>query len=293
MSAEQLRAFWQALPPDKKPQTGEAFASLLYKAGKLTKFQALELLAGRGRSLVLGDYVVLDRLGAGGMGEVFKARHRHMDRIVALKVVSSKTMLDEDAVKRFQREVKAAARLEHPNIVTAHDSRQDRGVHYLVMQYVEGTDLAILVKQSGRLKVDLAIQCILQAARGLAYAHREGVIHRDIKPANLLLDKKGIIKILDMGLARLDGSSNEDLTGTDQVMGTVDYMSPEQAASTHAVDARADVYSLGCTLWFLLMGRKVYDSDTATRRCRACSSIAMRRSRPSARPARMCRTTWN
>jgi eukaryotic-like serine/threonine-protein kinase len=266
LSADDAQACWLAIPAAERPRDAEAFAGALVKAGRLTPFQAGEVLAGRESSLVFGDYLLLEKLGAGGMGEVFKARHRHMKRIVALKLVSPQAMKDEASVKRFQREVEAAARLEHPNIVTAHDARQDRGIHYLVMQYVEGSDLSRLVKQQGPLKVDLAIQCILQAAAGLAYAHEEGIVHRDIKPANLLLDKKGVVKILDMGLARLDDASGANLTGTDQVMGTIDYMSPEQGTSTHAVDARADIYSLGCTLWFLLTGRKVYEGDTLVSR---------------------------
>ncbi|MGC3971573.1 MAG: serine/threonine-protein kinase [Pirellulales bacterium] len=226
------------------------------------------MLAGRGASLVMGDYVILAEIGAGGMGQVYKAKHRRMERIVALKVMSSAAMKDEAAVKRFQREVRAAAKLEHSNIVTAYDSGEAGNVKYLVMQFVDGGDLSSLVKSQGPLPIEKAVDYVLQAARGLSFAHTEGVIHRDIKPANLLVDKKNVVKILDMGLARIE-SSDDGLTATEQVMGTVDYMSPEQAANTKGADGRADIYSLGCTLWYLLIGRKTYEGDTMIARLMA------------------------
>jgi formylglycine-generating enzyme required for sulfatase activity/serine/threonine protein kinase len=273
------------LPPKAAPKDGEELLRELVKRDLLTKFQAQQLAANRGKSLILGNYTLLDKIGAGGMGQVFKAQHRRMDRLVAIKMLPPDMAKDQEALARFQREVKAAAKLRHPNVVAADDADEANGVHFLVMEHVEGSDLSVLVKDHGPLSVDLAIQCILQAARGLAYAHGEGIIHRDIKPANLLLDKKGTIKVLDMGLAHIEGLSNEHLTATEQVMGTVDYMSPEQAASTHGVDDRADIYSLGCTLWFLLTGRKMYEGETLMSRmlkhreapipslCAACDDV--------------------
>ena len=267
----------EALPADRRPQDGEQLARLLVKQKKLTVYQAQQIYAGKGRSLALGNYIVLDKLGQGGMGTVLKAEHRRMERIVAIKVLSPAVVKKPDALLRFQREVKMAARLEHPNIVTAYDADEAGGVHFLVMQYVDGVDLANLVNQQGTLPVDQAVSCILQAARGLDYAHRQAVIHRDVKPSNLLIDQEGTVKVLDMGLARIDvGADEQDqLTLSGQIMGTVDYMAPEQALDTRAADARADIYSLGATLWFLLTGRAMYQGETIMQKLRAheCSPI--------------------
>lgn len=177
-----------------------SFAQQLVKGKKLTRFQATVLLEGRDLPLVLDRYVILDELGAGGMGAVYKALHQQMDRVVALKILPKSVVDSSEKIKRFQREVKAAAKLHHQNIVVAHDATESKGTHFLVMEMVDGQDLAKLVRKNGPLPVAKAVHYIAQAARGLEHAHGMGIIHRDIKPANLLLDKKGVVKILDMGL---------------------------------------------------------------------------------------------
>ncbi|MFH1924059.1 MAG: protein kinase, partial [Planctomycetota bacterium] len=268
-SAAELAAFQESLPSEKRPKDAQGLARELNRAGKLTKYQAAQVYQGKTKGLVLGDYVILDEIGHGGMGQVFKAQHRTMDRTVAVKVLPAKAMRSEQAVQRFHREMKAAARLEHPNIVTAHDAGQADGIHFLAMQYVDGQDLAHVVADRGPLPVEEAVGYVIQAARGLEYAHRQGVVHRDIKPGNLLLDSEGTVKVLDMGLARMDRPARaadptapDALTQSGQVMGTYDYMAPEQAQDTHSADHRADIYSLGCTLFRLVTGRKPYVGET-------------------------------
>jgi serine/threonine protein kinase len=269
MTAAEIEGFLVGLPADYRPRTAEELARELLRRGVLTKFQAQAVYQGKTRGLVLGNYVVLDRLGEGGMGQIYKAQHRKMKRVVALKMLPSAATKSPDAIKRFQREVEAAAKLRHSNIVRAHDAGEARGVHFLVMEYVDGKDLSATVKLQGSLAVALAVDYIAQAAKGLEYAHNQGVIHRDIKPSNLLLDRSGVVKILDMGLARVEslvGQTDEGLTRGGQVMGTLDYMAPEQALDTKYADARSDVYSLGCTLYYLLAGRAPFAGDTATKK---------------------------
>lgn len=218
----------------------------------------------------IGDYVVRGKIGAGGAGEVYKAEHQRMERIVALKVLPKST---PRAVKRFHKEVKAAAKLIHPNIVTAFDAGEHEGTPYLVMEYVEGDSLDKVVEESGPLQVDMACDFLMQAARGLGYAHSRGIVHRDIKPSNLMLDDEGNVKVLDMGLARYSAPSSDpsgsdedsgELTKAGTVIGTVAYMSPEQTKDAKSVDHRTDIYSLGCTFYYLLTAQAVYSGDMIT-----------------------------
>jgi len=279
MTQGEIDSVLGSLPPSDKPQSGEDLAKLLYRRGKLTKYQAEALYKGKTKGLVMGNYVVLDKIGQGGMGQVYRARHCRMNREVALKVLPSTFMNSQDAVKRFQREVEAAARLNHANVVTAHDADESNGLHFLVMEYVKGLDLSELVREKGPQPLGRAIEYTVQAAKGLEYAHGEGIVHRDIKPSNLLLDSKGTVKILDMGLARFEQEAKGDdttkearMTQTGQTLGTVDYLSPEQAMNARAADQQSDIYSLGCTFYYLLTGQPVYGGESLTERLMAHST---------------------
>lgn len=270
MPAAQVESFLNLLPAATRPTDVQALARDLVRAGKITKYQAQAIYQGKGAGLLFGEYVVLDKLGAGGMGAVFKAQHRRMKRMVALKVLPTQATKSPANVKRFYQEVEMAAKLTHPNVVTAFDAGEANGHHYLVMEYVDGQDLSSLVKREGPLAIEQAVRYVQQAAQGLDYAHKQGIVHRDIKPGNLLVDKSGVVKILDMGLARTmsdqfasaDADANEGLTQSGEIMGTVDYMAPEQAQNTRTADHRADIYSLGCTMYRLLVGEVPYQAPT-------------------------------
>lgn len=229
-------------------------------------------------------YRVVRQLGQGGMGVVYLAEHRLMDRMVALKVINQRLLSSPTALERFMLEVKAAARLSHSAIVTAHDAEQAGELHYLVTEYVDGVSLHEHVARKGPLPGPLACSLIRQAAQGLQHASDKGMVHRDIKPQNLMVTRKGQVKILDFGLARLAHQQAETLPGEEApaaddgdrgltldgvVLGTPDYIAPEQVSNSRTVDSRADIYSLGCTFYFLLTGKTPFTGGSAIEKAMA------------------------
>jgi serine/threonine protein kinase len=254
LDAQQVAAA-QAVAGDDE----EALTRHLIRQGLLTRFQARQLRAGA-TSFHVDKYVVVDCLGRGGNSVVFKARHVLLpQRYVALKTLDNQDIhRGDEALVRFRREIDIVSSLDHPNIVRAYDVIRTRTQIYLVLEYVEGSDLASLVKSRGRLPVEVAVDYIIQAARGLAYAHRQGVIHRDLKPGNLLLTRDGVVKIADLGLARFHGKADDKeddgLTLKGTALGTPEFMPPEQAEDSSKADQRSDLYSLGASLFHLLSG---------------------------------------
>ena len=283
----------------------------------LTAYQANQIFQGRGGRLTIGPYALLERLGEGGMGQVFKARQKMLNRVVALKVIRKECLDNPRVTMRFQREIRAAGQLSHPHIVRAYDADQVNGTYYIAMEYIEGVDLAKLLRDSGPLPVNQACEYIRQVALGLQHAFERGLVHRDIKPANLLVTRAvssdrrrssgviprplnlperrsgsvlplaakpsnsvhsrsmpvmhypwGVVKILDMGLARctdpFGASVATHLTQIGSVMGTPEFIAPEQARDSHNSDIRADLYSLGCTLYFLLTGQPPFPNGSLT-----------------------------
>ncbi len=240
-------------------------AALLVRDGFLTPFQAEHLLRGRRPKFLIGKYLILDRIGAGGMGAVYFCEHLQLGRPVALKVLPADQADDPAALARFHREAQAVAALDHPNIVRAFDVDREGRTYFLVMEYVDGVDLQELIGRRGRLDPARAAHYVRQTAEGLQHAHQARLVHRDVKPANLLLSRTGVVKILDLGLARFfhaGAASVTDQRSDQAILGTADYVAPEQARDSGDVDARADIYSLGATFYFLLAGRAPFADGT-------------------------------
>jgi serine/threonine protein kinase len=269
LDEKRLDTFVQGLQADNTlPTDPTRLADLLLREGLLTAFQAEQLLQGKWRRFLIGKYRVLERIGSGGMGSVYLCEHKFMRRRVAVKVLPTAKAQDPPSLERFYREARAVAALDHPNIVHAYDIDQDENLHFLVMEYVDGANLQELVRRSGPMDPVRAAHYIAQAALGLGHAFERGLIHRDIKPGNLLVDRCGTVKVLDMGLARFFNDKEDVLTKKydENVLGTADYVAPEQAVDSHDVDVRADIYSLGATFYFLLTGRTPFGEGTVAQK---------------------------
>ncbi len=243
----------------------DQIANHFQDAGLLTRFQTKQLKLGRyKRFMVAGKYKLLELIGVGGMGAVYLCEHVFMKRVVAVKVLPLEKLSDPSNLERFYREARAVAALDHPNIVRAHDIDKSDNLHFLVMEYVDGASMQEIVARFGKVDYVRAAHYIAQSAVGLHHANELGMVHRDIKPGNLLLDRSGVIKILDMGLARFFNDKNDNLTAKYDdkcVLGTADYLAPEQALS-NVVDIRADLYALGGTFYFMLTGHSPVPEGT-------------------------------
>jgi serine/threonine-protein kinase len=247
--------------------SAQGLAGGLVRAGLVTAYQGKQLLAGKHRGFFLGVYKVLQPLGRGAMASVYLAEHTAMRRRVAIKIFPTEFADDEAALRRFQREARAVAALDHPNIVRAYDVGQQGHLHYLVLEFVEGETLEELSRRRGRMPIGEAITYVLQALEALQHANERGIVHRDIKPSNLLVTREGQLKVLDMGLARFFRDSADDLTRNlgGAVLGTADFIAPEQAL-TSEVDTRADIYSLGATFYTLLCGAPPFSGKTTSQK---------------------------
>jgi serine/threonine-protein kinase len=254
---------------DFDPENPRPIAEEFVRRNLLTRWQAAKLLQGKHRGFILGKYRLLSLLGSGGMSAVYLAEHMLMRRRVAIKVLPKSRVEDSSYLERFHREAQAVAALDHRNIVRAYDVDQEDDIHFLVMEYVPGKSLHELVAKNGPVDFVAAAEYMRQAAEGLQHAHRIGMVHRDIKPGNLLLDEKGTVKLLDLGLARFFNDKDENsltVKHEEKVLGTADFLSPEQALNSHTVDGRSDIYSLGCTFYYLLTSHAPFPEGTLAQR---------------------------
>ena len=253
---------------DELPTDTRQFADEMIRDGLLTYFQSEQLLQGKWSGFTIGRYKLLERVGVGGMGQVFLCEHVHLGTRVALKVLPPAKAEQPAALGRFYREARAASSIDHPNVVRTHDIDQD-GFHFIVMDYVPGPNLLDVVKRFGPMDLGRAASYVRQVADGLDHAFRSGIIHRDVKPGNVLIDRNGHARLLDLGLARFYQDHTDLLTikyDDKIVLGTADYIAPEQVANSHAVDIRADIYALGSTLYFLLAGHPPFPTGTVSQK---------------------------
>ena len=268
----------------------DKLAGLMIEANLLTRWQADKLLAGKHRGFKLKNYKLLGQIGKGGMSSVYLAEHELMKRRVAIKVLPHNRVNDSSYLERFRLEARAVAKLDDPNIVRAYDIDSEGNTHYIVMEYVDGQDLHQIVMGQGPLDFDTAADYIAQVANGLQHAHEMGLVHRDIKPANCLVDRHNTVKLLDLGLAKLTEDDQASLTmaNEENVLGTADYLAPEQALNSHEADNRSDIYSLGCTLYFLLTGGPPFPEGSISERLlkhQTARPETIFKSRPDAPPS--------
>ena len=272
VTREQLELAVASLPAAAGGATATAveaddtlLAGRLVEMGTLTPYQARQIQAGRTK-FELGPYIVTDFIGHGGMGQVFKGVHKVMGRECAIKVLPL-SKATPDSISNFNREVRTQAQLDHPNLVRAFDAGRDGSTHYLVVEYVPGVDLRKLVRTQGKLSQQQAASVILQAARGLEYAHKRGLVHRDIKPGNILVTPDGIAKVSDLGLAGfIHDAENDPRSG--KIVGTADYLAPEHIRSPTEVSHLSDIYSLGCTLYYAVCGKVPFPGGTTSDKAR-------------------------
>jgi eukaryotic-like serine/threonine-protein kinase len=250
------------------PENADDVAKEFKKAGLLTQWHCEKMLQGKYRGFFLGKHKLLGHLGSGGMSTVYLAEHLVMHHKRAVKVLPKSKLGKNSYLLRFQQEAKAIAALNHPNIVRAFDIDNENDTHYIVMEYVDGLDIQSLVKKHGPLSFDQVADFTLQSAAGLQHAHDRGLIHRDVKPANLLVNSQGVVKVLDLGLALFADEEQASLTmeHNDKVLGTADYLAPEQAINSHNIDFRADIYSLGCSMYFMLTGKPPFPEGSIAQR---------------------------
>src|SRR4051794_33461731 len=263
VDAKGLQSCFDALPEEKRTveHLARRLARQAIQAGLVTLWQAQQLLAGRTSGFKIGKYVLIDMIGQGGMGRVYLARDTRLNRRVALKILSPERVNNPRAIARFQREARVGAQLQHENLVRIYDEGESNGKCYLVMEYIEGRTIGAMIAESGRLAPSTAARLTRQVALGLEHAQQKGLIHRDVNPYNILVTGDGTAKLTDLGLA-IDLTEQVPVTREGATVGTFDYIAPEQARHSHAVDTRSDIYSLGCTLYHMLAGQVPFPSPS-------------------------------